>query len=148
MFRILFKSLFLLLILNACSAQTSESENSAEKAKLSSSLTETHWKLLSLYGKPVNLGAGEKELFMLLSHKKSSVNGFSGCNHFFGRYNVSNEQLSFSQLGSTRKMCRQTMEQEQKFLKVLSLSNHYKIISQKIILYNKDKQLIAEFSAR
>lgn len=43
--------------------------------------------------------------------------GNGGCNHWFAAYSREGDKLSFSQIGSTRKMCPPVlMEQEQRFL--------------------------------
>lgn len=47
--------------------------------------------------------------------------GSSGCNHWFARYDLAEQQLSFSEAGSTRKLCSPAlMQQEQLFLQSLS----------------------------
>lgn len=46
--------------------------------------------------------------------------GNAGCNHWFGGYDLDDEQLSFKAPASTMKMCAPAlMEQEQRFLKAL-----------------------------
>jgi heat shock protein HslJ len=47
--------------------------------------------------------------------------GNGGCNHWFAAYSLEAEKLSFSQLGSTRKMCEPSvMAQEQTFFALIS----------------------------
>jgi heat shock protein HslJ len=47
--------------------------------------------------------------------------GNGGCNHWFAAYTLEGEKLSFSEIGSTRKMCLPAlMVQEQHFLEALS----------------------------
>jgi heat shock protein HslJ len=47
--------------------------------------------------------------------------GNGGCNHWFASYSLEGEKLSFSEIGSTRKMCPPAlMVQEQHFLEALS----------------------------
>lgn len=47
--------------------------------------------------------------------------GNAGCNHWFGSYERDGQQIRFSNLGSTRKMCaEEIMEQEYHFLDVLN----------------------------
>ena len=47
--------------------------------------------------------------------------GSAGCNHWFGPYQLQDQQLSFGQLGSTRKLCPPAlMEQEARFFEALS----------------------------
>ena len=81
------------------------------------SLTNTYWKPVELNGNPVGLGAGQKELYMVLSSETADVKGFSGCNRFQGQYEQSGNALSFRPLASTRKACLEGMDVEQIFLK-------------------------------
>jgi len=47
--------------------------------------------------------------------------GNAGCNHWFGSYERDGQQIRFSNLGSTRKMCpEEIMEQEHHFLDLLN----------------------------
>lgn len=53
--------------------------------------------------------------------KDGRAYGNAGCNHWFASYQLSGQQLSFSQAGSTRKACAPSlMEQEQRFLQALN----------------------------
>lgn len=56
--------------------------------------------------------------------------GSAGCNHWFAAYSLKGQQISFSQAGSTRKMCAPAlMEQEQRFLDALSAVERWDISS-------------------
>lgn len=47
--------------------------------------------------------------------------GNAGCNHWFGSYEQNGQQIRFSNLGSTRKLCpEEIMEQEHAFLDLLN----------------------------
>lgn len=53
--------------------------------------------------------------------KDGRVYGNAGCNHFFGTYQLDDKALTFSQLGSTRRLCAEPiMMQEVAFLERLS----------------------------
>ncbi len=57
--------------------------------------------------------------------------GNAGCNHWFASYRMQGDQLSFSEIGSTRKMCPPVlMEQEQRFLDALSKVQRWDFSSQ------------------
>jgi heat shock protein HslJ len=57
--------------------------------------------------------------------------GNAGCNHWFASYRMEGDQLSFSEIGSTRKMCPPVlMEQEQRFLAALSTVQRWDFSSQ------------------
>lgn len=52
--------------------------------------------------------------------------GSSGCNHWFAHYQLQGEQLTFSEIGSTRKACAPAlMEQEQRYLHTLQQTTRW-----------------------
>lgn len=56
--------------------------------------------------------------------------GNAGCNHWFGSYELDGQQIRFSNLGSTRKLCaEEIMEQEQQFLDILSRVERWDVSS-------------------
>lgn len=111
------------------------------------SLTETYWKLTELGGQAAALGAGERELHMVLTGEGDRVRGFSGCNRFTGSYELRDGQLRFSQLASTRMACVEGMEQEQRFLDALGRAMRFTIHGDGLTLYSGDEQLILRFEA-
>ncbi len=139
MYKTILYPVFLFIFLSACQAQ--------KIVKPDTSLTDTYWKVISLFGEGIKTQEGKKELSFTLSREKSSIKGFAGCNRFFGQYSSQNNALSFSPLATTRKMCRKEMPKEQQFLKVLSQVNYFKINSETLVLYDKNNNSIAEFIA-
>jgi heat shock protein HslJ len=56
-----------------------------------------------------------------LTFSEDRVYGNAGCNHWFASYQLDNQQIRFSEVGSTRKMCAEhIMKQERHFLELLS----------------------------
>ncbi len=56
--------------------------------------------------------------------------GSAGCNHWFAPYTLDHKRLSFSNPGSTRRLCAPAlMEQEQRFLKALETVQRWDIQS-------------------
>ncbi|MHB0763787.1 META domain-containing protein [Stutzerimonas sp. NM35] len=56
-----------------------------------------------------------------LTFSQDRAYGNAGCNHWFASYQLDGQQIRFSQIGSTRKMCAEhLMQQEQHFLHLLS----------------------------
>ncbi|MCY1288628.1 META domain protein [compost metagenome] len=52
--------------------------------------------------------------------KDGRAYGNAGCNHWFAGYTLQDERITFNQAASTRKMCAESlMEQEQRFLAML-----------------------------
>lgn len=57
--------------------------------------------------------------------------GNAGCNHWFAAYSLADNRLSFSEIGSTRKLCPPPiMAQEQRFLETLGKVQRWDFSSQ------------------
>jgi putative lipoprotein len=111
------------------------------------SLTDTYWKLTEIDGQPAALGAGKRELHMVLTSEGARVRGFSGCNRFTGSYELNGDQLRFKALAVTRMACREGMEQEQRFLEALRGVVRVTVSGDSLALYTGDERLILRFRA-
>jgi putative lipoprotein len=111
------------------------------------SLTNTYWKLTEIDGQPAILGAGQRELHMVLTSEGNHVRGFSGCNRFTGDYARNENQLRFKPLAATRMACPEGMEQEQHFLESLGEVVRFTISGDSLALYSGDERLILRFEA-
>ncbi len=111
------------------------------------SLTNTYWKLLELNGQPAAIGAGKKELHMVLTAEGNQVRGFSGCNQFTGTYQLNDNKLQFGQMASTMMACVESMEQEQRFLKAVRNTKRFSIKGESLTLYSTEGQLSLRFEA-
>jgi putative lipoprotein len=120
---------------------------SQQRSRPDASLFNTYWKPVELQGKPVLTGSDQRELHMVLTGRDNRIRGFSGCNRFFGHYAVSNDQLYFNQLASTRMMCFEAMEQEQQFLETLGSASRFEINGDVLMLYAADGRAILRFEA-
>ena len=119
----------------------------AKPAKPNADLVNTYWKLTELNGKPATLGAGKKELHLVLELEKNTVRGFSGCNRFSGTYQKNTNKLKFGPMAATMMACMEGMEQEQAFLKALGRTERYAIKGNSLSLYSDDEKLIPRFEA-
>lgn len=112
-------------------------------------LFNTYWKLIELDGKRVQLDgtpAQQREAHMVLNEQEFRVNGHSGCNRFFGGFDLDGEKLVFSGLGSTMMACPSGMETEQAFLLALGESNRARVLGQFLELF-KNEHSLARFEA-
>ncbi len=66
------------------------------------------------------------------------VNGFAGCNNFFGSYTLEGRTLRIGEVGTNRKMCAETMDLEKAFLKMLSMELRALFDNGKLILSSND----------
>lgn len=72
-----------------------------------------------------------------------TVSGFTGCNNFFGSFSLENNNLSFSKMGSTRKMCFGDANKiEAKTLELLSKINTFSFKDNVLILKENENILI------
>ena len=114
-------------------------------AKPAASLTDTHWRLTELDGQPVPLGAGQRELHLVMGTRGRKVQGFSGCNSFGGSYELGGERLSFGNLAGTMMACAEGMEQEQRFLAALARTTRFTLNGDTLALYSGGGRPILRF---
>ncbi|NDK55253.1 META domain-containing protein [Pontibacter fetidus] len=106
-------------------------------------ILDAYWMLLSLEGQSPQAPNNTRTAYLRLEEKENDVKGFSGCNHFFGKYTLSGSSLRFSDLGSTRMMCP-NMDQETKFMEVLGRVESYSIAGS-ILTFYQGQEAIATF---
>jgi len=63
------------------------------------------WYLTEVGGSPVSPMADDKQPHIMLDPAEKKVTGFSGCNNFFGRYELDGSSLTFGPMGATRMAC-------------------------------------------
>jgi putative lipoprotein len=71
----------------------------AEATTPNASLVNTYWKHVELENQPVALGAGKKELHMVLVSEGNGVRGYSGCNRFMGTFEQKGKPAYFREDG-------------------------------------------------
>jgi len=72
--------------------------------------------------------------------KDNTVTGNTGCNNMNGNITVEEDQITFSDIITTKKFCSESIEQE--FLIALGMVNNYKIEKMKLHLYQDDEELM------
>lgn len=108
-------------------------------------LEDTYWKLVSLNNKKIKVGDGDQDLYIQFLYNESRVNGYAGCNNFSGGYETDGANLKFGMMMSTKKMCMETIDQEQEYLLMLSKTESYAIEEDKLLFKNSEGQVLAEF---
>ena len=96
-----------------------------------------NWKVISMKG----IDSFEKNPTIKFNNKEKSITGFAGCNNFFGKFDSERQNLSFSEMGMTRKMCP-NMSLENTFINNLKNVSTYKIIDSKLQFFDKENQII------
>lgn len=131
---------------NECASQASTASPPAAGSPGHAELENTFWKLVELNGEPVPERPGEQQAHLVFSAGETRVNGFAGCNRFFGQYVRDGAKLSFSALGSTRMACPEGMDTEQAFLGALGETNRMELDGVFLELYSNDR-LVARLEA-
>ena len=117
----------------------------AEAMKPDVTLTNTYWKLVELNGAAVEPGEG-KELHMIL-RGDDQVGGYAGCNQFTGSVTVTGDGLSFGPIASTRRMCADTMQQEDAFLQALENAHRFAISGEDLAIEDANGEVTMRFAA-
>lgn len=118
-----------------------------DRGQSTASLTDTYWRPIEIASEHATLGAGEKELHMVLAGEERNVHGFSGCNNFTGTFELDEDRLTFGPLASTRKTCFGGMEQEHAFLGALGATERYEIQGQNLALFGDGEEAVARFES-
>ena len=108
-------------------------------------LTGKNWKLIMLNEKPVKSDA--KLPFMFLSNEENRVSGNTGCNNFFGTYELSgNNEIKFSRPGMTKIACIGD-NPEQEFVEVIEKVTKYELGENELILLDGNDNVLANFES-
>jgi heat shock protein HslJ len=106
-----------------------------------------YWQLHALHGMAaVPTGAGESHV--VLQRAAGRASGFAGCNRFTAAYELQGSAIRFKPGASTRMACREGMEQEQAFLRMLDAAASWRIEGERLQLLDAARGVLAEFTAR
>lgn len=96
---------------------------------------DVEWHLLELSGAPIRVLPGERKPYLLLDVARHQARGFTGCNSFFGNYELAGATLRFGLIGATRKACPDTdPTREANFLDVLARTRRWTIDGSELLL--------------
>lgn len=110
-----------------------------------SGLTEKHWKLVELNGKPLSgVYASGQEPQLILRMVDNILSGNGGCNIIYGKFIIKeNNHISFSNLTTTKMFC-DNMNDEITFLQVLRSAGIYSVVKDTLILKDETKMPLAK----
>ena len=119
-----------------------------EQMPVDTELANTYWKLMEVGGMEANLAVNEREPHLVLDEEKSQVSGFTGCNRFFGSFQSSGKNISFSRMGLTRMACLHGMEQEGLYMRALEMAASWQVAGDELSLLDQEGRPVARFKAR
>lgn len=138
--------LSLSLIALACNpARKTTNNNINASGDQTTSLTNSKWKLVELYGKPVAEKINEKEPFLQFIEKDSRYSASGGCNTINGSFTLlGNNRIQFSQGMSTLMAC-ENMDIESGLVKVLKTADNYSLDENTLTLNKARMAPLARF---
>jgi heat shock protein HslJ len=106
-----------------------------------------YWKLTELSGEPVAATPGRAtEAHLVFGEEENSVYGSGGCNSFRGSCTwAQGDRIRFSRMISTRKMCVDGMDTEDKLMQVFQSAEHYVLIGDTLVLNGEGAPALARF---
>ncbi len=105
------------------------------------------WHLVEAGGAPVTPMTGGRQPRLLLDPAQKKASGYSGCNNFFGGYELQGSRLTFGLLGTTRRACASDEAAlEEKFFGTLGRTRGWNIRDGELLLLD-DGGVLARFSA-
>lgn len=130
-------NLFLLiaLIFVSCSSSSYDKREIATNTPFENN----KWILKTLNNKKVFIPESGKNIYVIFKSVGNSVEGFGGCNNFFGSFKRNKSKIELSQIASTEMFCESMMETEGNFLKALGAAKKFKISGNKLTLYDSSK---------
>ncbi len=111
-------------------------------------ITDVTWRLVEIQGKQISrLSNSKKPIQIRLNSNENRVNGFGGCNNFWGSFNLQEgNRVSFSKMASTLMTCPD-LQLETELYRVLDRTDNY-AIKDNILSLNKAKMApLAKFEA-
>ena len=106
-------------------------------ADCAQSLEGQTWLLMEVKGTKVEVPSGERRPFVTFNKAEAKATGYSGCNNFFGSYELKGEALSLGSLGMTRKFCAGVAGNvELEFLQALGETRAWRLENSILLLLN------------
>lgn len=127
-----------LAVISACTLETGFS------APAPLSLAETQWQL-----KTLNNAGVTSDRPLTLNLDETRINGYAGCNRFFGGYVASADGVfSTSATGTTKMACTGERDQlERDYLQHLSQTRRYAVVHDQLHLLDDQRQILLVYQA-
>ena len=103
------------------------------------------WLLVEAKGMAVKVPADVRQPYIIFHGAEKKATGYSGCNEFFGNYELKGEILTFGPLGMTRRFCEGAAgDTESAFLQALGGTRSWKAEKGMLLLLG-DSMVLARF---
>jgi copper homeostasis protein (lipoprotein) len=121
---------------------------SCDPATADASLENTRWNLIRLGTEDVQtIEDAQREPHLILQPDQRRVAGSGGCNRLTGSYTLEGERLTFGQTAGTMMACPNGMEQEKAFHEALARVARWRIVGDRLELFDSAGNVAALFEA-
>jgi heat shock protein HslJ len=122
---------------------------SCERAMSQVSLTNTYWKVLSIFDSPINVPSDGKDPHIILLAEESRYTATVGCNQFMGSYVLDGSRVTFGRgAASTRVACWEPQAKWEELLRALIADTRgWKITNGMLRLLDAEGRPIAVFES-
>ncbi len=143
-----------LIIISSCGALKKENKgqmknkSSKSEANISIDFFQTEWELVRIGAIKPKITSTDNKVSILFGRDNSHFAGFSGCNRYFGKFEIKKDNLKLMDIGSTMMACPDNdMSFERNYLQTLNKVTNYSIVEDTLYLKNKER-IILTFIAR
>lgn len=138
----------LALTATSCGGQKKTTDIGTTMQTEKANLAGKNWKLEQLMGEPVVGRNAAGEAYIKFGADSNRISGSTGCNNFFGSYNLpAPGKIAIKQVGSTKRACP-NMDVEMNYLKALNTATNYSLSGDLLFLNDADNKELAKFRAR
>ena len=132
----------------ACSKKVVDSGAVKSEIVESQSFFQTTWVLIKINTRQIKSPEGTNPVTLFIDEESKNVNGYAGCNRYFGKVEQKKTSIKFSQMGSTKMMCPPAnMSIEDSYLPALNKVDNY-LISGNELQLRKGETAILTFVAQ
>jgi heat shock protein HslJ len=127
------------IIFSSC--ETKFIQNSNASNEIEQTITNKTWKITLLNSEKIQ--GDEKDFYLKLN--SNQLEAKAGCNQLFGEFQIKDNFISFSKIGSTKMYCGDIMAIENSFIAILSQTSKVAIIDSSKFILLTDDIVIAQF---
>lgn len=132
----------IILLISTCNLLAAQTLTSArsEASSAKSKLANTQWRLISFGATGAESPVIEGTTITLKFGADGRAGGSGGCNSYGGNYRVRKNNLSFSQIISTKRACleQSANQQEQRYFAALESASKFKLSDNRLTIFHGD----------
>jgi heat shock protein HslJ len=131
----------------ACSKKIVNTNDAKSENQSAKALYQTTWTLIKVNTKQIKQVEGKNPITLFIDEESKNVNGYAGCNRYFGKFEQKKGSISFSQMGATKMMCPPAnMSIEESYLQALNKVDNY-FITDSTLQLSKGENVLLTFVA-